>query len=274
MRQPTTVGPPACWGYGSSDADCDACRFRFSCGVARDLPRSRNTVSGAVADLSNDTTSEGDVDEVVGFIRAEWERIIGKTVWKGTWDGIAYKLNKIVPTIMSRCVKAGWDPAIYFKGQMSSMTPLLETGVPVAPGWFHGPKAEARFQRWVERRNSRYGAAKVDRTAQETARKERHLAATLLYAHARCLGGATVAVATEEAVAFYPRWAVESVDEGERLVAFSHVLGSMDPSLPHRTLIDPSGNVPTWKEMRELCTMLRASTTSYEHRLASLGEVL
>lgn len=274
QRTPSSDGPPACWGHSNADDVCSECRYLKSCSAWKEEASHRRTVSQAALDAQQPAELDADMDAILPAIRHLWETAIGKPVWSGQWDPLAFNLNKTLPRVFARCIQAGWDPAIYVRGQVEYLTPLLKSGVPLSVGMFHGPNAEKRFQKWVVQRQSRYGSASVVRTSSASATRERHLAATLQYAHARCIGGATRDVATEEAVGMLPSWKLVDVTESARLQAFSYVLGCLDPSLPHRMLLDPHGTIPSWRDIRRVCDMLRTTNQSDTLDLSALGEVL
>ena len=274
QRTPSESGPPPCWGHGNDPSVCEECRYAKSCSAFVSKASTCKTVFQACLDIQRPTDLDVDHDAVVASIRHLWEKAVEKPIWRGVWDGVAYRLNKILPQVLARCVQAGWDPAIYVQGQVESLTPLLKSGVPLSAGMFHGPNAERRFQKWVERRQRVLGSVRENRTSDAVVTKERHFAATLQYAHARCIGGASRTVSTHEAVSMFPGWEIASVTNDVRLQAFSYVLGCIDPSLPHRILLDPAGRIPSWREIREVCEMLRTANKTETADLSSLGEVL
>lgn len=275
-KTPAEIGPPGCWGRESDLPACPKCSYRKSCAAARREYSTRKTVAAAVSALPVDDAPPCDVDALVSLSRVLYERARGGPVWKGAWDSTAHSLVKAFPSVIAACSAAGWDAAIFVRAQIESLTPLIKKGVPLAPGMFYGVNAQARFERWVARRQQAHGTARIDRTEKRRIAAEKFTAATLVYGYSRCIGGASVKTATKDAVSIWPDWTREKVSAGDRLRALQHILASINSSFPHRIFLPEDGRVPSWTEMRALADALRPVPAGgiFETADHSLGELL
>jgi len=118
--------------------------------------------------------------------------------------------------VIAACAADKADPELYVQAQVDTMgrMAVAKGFKTLKPGCFRGENADARFARWLERKNGKRGSLTRHRDAEKLF--ELRLAAAQVFGEAYIAGGASMAEATEAAREVLHGWVPENLTPHER----------------------------------------------------------